>query len=258
MFKRKWLVFAVIIAALFAFTIFLQTRYMPAVLMYHSVNPKTDKIMYRLIVSPQTFEKQMVFLKNHNYKVISLGAMAELLQKRKKIPFKTVAITFDDGFKDNYTYAYPVLKKLGFPATISLIFDEIGRPEGDRLSWEEIKLMQESGLITFASHTFGATPLVDISSEAELRKQIADSKKKFEEKLKIPIDAFTYVGGMFTPHIRELVIEAGYKYAVATGLGKKFSNYDVFAIKRVRISQDCDDLLRFRIKISGYYNAFRK
>lgn len=256
--RKKLIIVSCALIVIFVFSAWLRSLYMIPVLMYHSVNPKSDKIMHRLIVSPETFAKQMLFLKSRRYNVISLKQAGEFIRNKKRPPAKTVAITFDDGFRDNYTYAYPVLKKLGFVATISLIYDEIGRPQGDRLSWEQIKEMQASGLITFASHTFGPTPLVDIKSEAELRRQIIDSKKIFEEKLMEPVDIFCYVGGMFTPHIKELVKEAGYKYAIATALGRRYSNSDVYAIKRIRISQSSDNLFSFWIKTSGYYNAFRR
>ena len=139
MFKKIRLIVifsAVIIAGLFAGMRFL---YIVPVITYHSINPKTDPVMYRLIVSPQAFQRQMQFLKKHHYNVISLEALGRLMQNKERFPFKTIAITFDDGYKDNYTYAYPVLKKLGLPATIFVIYNEVGRPQNERLSWEEIK-----------------------------------------------------------------------------------------------------------------------
>jgi peptidoglycan/xylan/chitin deacetylase (PgdA/CDA1 family) len=225
--------------------------------MYHSVNPQTNPVMRRLIVSPDAFEKQMRFLKTHNYNVVPLEKVGQLIRDKKKIPFKTVAITFDDGFKDNYIYAYPVLKKLGLPATIFIIYDEVGRTQGDRLSWDEIKQMQASGLISIGSHTFGPVPLVDIKSEGELRRQIIDSKRTIEERLKTAVNTFSYVGGMFNEHIKSLVKEAGYKYAVTTALGREFSNQDIYAIKRVRISSSSDNIIDFWARLSGYYNSFR-
>jgi peptidoglycan/xylan/chitin deacetylase (PgdA/CDA1 family) len=258
MFRRKRLiiVFCAIIITAVSF-VYARSLYMVPVLMYHSVNPKTDSVMRRLIVSPVSFEKQMHFLKVHHYNVVPLEVVGQLIRDKKKIPPKTVAITFDDGFKDNYIYAYPVLRELKIPATIFVIYDEVGRSGGDRLSWDEIRQMQASGLITIGSHTFGPVPLVDIKSETELRRQIIDSKKMLEEKLNTPVNTFCYVGGMFNPHIKDLVKEAGYKYAVAVGLGRRFSNQDIYAIKRIRISSSSDSIINLWIKLSGYYNSFR-
>ena len=259
MFRKRRLIFVsclAIIAVIF-FNYF-RGLYMVPVLMYHSVNPKVNPRMRSLIVSPESFERQMRFLKSRHYNVVTLEEVSRLMREKKRPPFKTVAITFDDGFKDNYIYAYPVLKKLGLPAAIFVIYNEVGRPEGDRLSWEQIKEMQASGLISIGSHTLGPVPLVDIKSKAELRKQIIDSKKMFEDKLKTPVDGFCYVGGLFTPQIKELVKEAGYKYAVATALGRDYSNYDPYAIKRVRVSSSSDNLFDFWARVSGYYNSFRR
>jgi len=258
MFRRKRIIIvSLTIIIIIAFLGYLRSLYQVPVLMYHSINPKSDSVMYRLIVKPESFARQMQFLKSHHYNVVSLKTVGRLIQE-KKVPPKTVAITFDDGYRDNYIYAYPVLKRLGIPATIFVIYNEVGRPQADRLNWDEIKEMQESGLITIGSHTLDHVPLVDIKSEAELRRQIIDSKKMFENKLKTSVDTFCYVGGMFTPHIKELVRQAGYKYAVTTGLGISYSNHDVYAIKRIRISSSSDNLLDFWVRVSGNYNSFRE
>ncbi len=256
--KRRLIFISCILIIAAIFFSYARGLYMVPVLMYHSVNPKTNQQMRSLIVSPESFERQMRFLKSQRYNVVTLEEVSRLMHDKKKAPPKTVAISFDDGFKDNYIYAYPVLKKFGLPATIFVIYNEVGRPQGDRLNWEQIREMQASGLIAIGSHTLGPEPLIDIKSEAELRRQIIDSKKMFEERLKTPVDGFCYVGGLFTPHIKELVKEAGYKYAVATALGRDYSSYDPYAIKRVRVSPSSDNLFDFWARLSGYYNSFRK
>ena len=124
----------------------LRQKYVVPILMYHSINPHSDPCVARLIVSPQCFQRQMRFLKDNRYNVVTLKTLAELIKNKKKIPPRTLAITFDDGYKDNYTYAFPILKGYSLPATIFLILNEIGRPQNDRLSWGEIKTMRDSGI----------------------------------------------------------------------------------------------------------------
>ena len=129
MLRRKRIIvvsFAIIIIVVFLG--YLRSLYQVPVLMYHSVNPESHPVMYRLIVKPESFARQMQFLKSHHYNIVSLETVGRLIQEKKNIPPKTVAITFDDGFRDNYIYAYPVLKRLGLPATIFVIYDEVGRP----------------------------------------------------------------------------------------------------------------------------------
>ena len=128
----------------------------------------------------------------------------------------------------------------------------------DRLSWDEIKAMQDSGIITFGSHTLGAEPLINIKSEQEIKKQIFDSKKILEERLGRLINAFSYPEGRFNNKIKQLVMDAGYKLAVAVNPGKKFANDDEFALKRLRISANCNNLFIFWVETSGYYNFMRE
>ena len=234
---------------------FIRGKYVVPIIMYHSVNPGALP-EDRLAISPATFERQMHFLKSHHYNVLSLESLATLIKERRKIPSKTISITFDDGYKNNYIYVFPILKKYNLPATIFIITDEVGR--ADRLNWDEIKTMQDSGIITFGSHALGPEPLINIKSEQDLKKQIFDSKKILEEKLGRRISAFSYAGGRFNDRIKQLVIDAGYKLAVTTNPGKKFANDDIFALKRLRISANANNLFVFWIETSGYYNFIRE
>jgi len=231
---------------------FMQGIYIVPILMYHSVTPEVET-GYRLAVTPKTFERQMRFLKQNHYRIMPLEDIISLIKEKKKIPAKTVAITFDDGYEDNFTYAFPILKRYQLPATIFVIIQEIGRPQDDRLSWSQLKEMQDSGLITIGSHTIGPEPLINIKSENELRRQIFDSKKILEDRLGRPVDFFSYPGGRFNQRIKDLVIAAEYKGAVATTPGKKYPRDDIFILKRLRISENNANLFIFWVEVSGYY-----
>ena len=259
MFRRKRLVLLlsiVFLAGLFIFS-YLRRNYVVPILMYHSVNAVAPP-ENRLVVSAASFERQMRFLKEHRYNVVSLEAIAELIREKKKIPDRTLAITFDDGYKDNYTYAFPILKKYSLPATVFIIVNEVNRLQNDRLNWSQIKEMHDSGLITIGSHCLNPEPLVNIKSEEVLRREIFEAKKILEDKLNSRVNIFSYPGGLFNDKIRGLVIEAGYKMAVATNPGRKFSNNDIFALKRLRISSTSDGLFVFWFEASGYYNMMRE
>jgi peptidoglycan/xylan/chitin deacetylase (PgdA/CDA1 family) len=255
--KRKKIaaVSGVILIILFLVIGFIRQQYVLPILMYHSVRPFVA-LENRLVVSVNTFERQMNFLKKHNYNVLSLEDAAALIKDRKKLPPKSIVLTFDDGYKDNYTYAFPILEKYNFAATIFLIVSELDRP--DRLSWKEINQMQDSGLISFGSHTINHVFLEYINSDEELKREIAGSKRMLEEKLKKPLNSFSYPMGRFNAKVRQFVIDAGYKVAVVTNPGKGYPNNDVFILKRLRISENANNLFIFWIKTSGYYNFIRE
>ena len=259
MFKKHWLklITAIIFIFIFWAAAFIRTKYSPPILMYHRVFPGVNP-EDRIVISPGTFERQMRFFKIHKYNVIPLEDLVLLIKEKKKIPPKTVAITLDDGYKDSFTHAFPILKKYNLPATIFIIVNEVGRIQNDRVSWEEIEQMVDSGLISIGSHTLGPEPLINSKSEEELKKEIFESKKRLEEKLGRPVNTFAYPEGCFNDKIKKFVIDAGYKAAVATNPGEKFSNNDLFALKRLRISQNTDNLFVFWVESSGYYNFMRE
>jgi peptidoglycan/xylan/chitin deacetylase (PgdA/CDA1 family) len=235
---------------------FLQDKYSLPIMMYHSVNPRSIPGMNLLIVKPETFERQMRFLKQHNYNVVRLEEAASLIREKKRIPLRTVVITMDDGYKDNYIYAFPVLKKYNLPATIFVIINEIGR--SDRLSWKEIEEMQASGLITFGSHTLSATPLIDFKSESEVKRQIVESKRILEAKLGRRVAAFSYPEGRFNEKIRQMVIDAGYELAVATSPGRRYSPNDLYLLKRLRISENAENLFVLWFETTGFYKYLKE
>ena len=259
MLKRKTLIpaFVIIIGLLISFTITLRNNYLVPILMYHYIVPDAPK-SDRLTISPRQLERQMRFLRNNHYNIVALEAIADLIRDKKKIPPKTVAITFDDGKKDNFTEAFPILKKYNIPATMFIIVDQVGRPQGDKMNWQEIKTMQDSGLITIGSHTLTHPLLTEVTDDGELRRQIFDSKKKLEAELGRKVNTFCYPSGRFNSRIRHLVIEAGYKLAVATNPGHRVADGDLFVLKRLRISSNTNNLLVFWLESSGYYNVIRE
>jgi peptidoglycan/xylan/chitin deacetylase (PgdA/CDA1 family) len=258
MLKRKnliasFLVIIVISAAIFVG--FIRRQYVVPILMYHRVNPKFGSID-KLTVSPEAFERQMRFLKTHRFSVLPLEELVWLIREKKRIPWRTIAITFDDGYQDNYSFAFPILKKYNLPATIFVIVNEMGMPY--RLTWEEIKIMRDSGIISFGSHTLGPEPLINIKAEDELKRQIFGSKRVLEERLGRKVSIFSYPGGMFNAKIKQLVVDAGYEAAVATSPGRKSSNEDIFALKRLRISRTSDNLFVFWVETSGFYTFVKE
>ena len=249
---------AVIITLVVGLKLFLNSVYVPAILMYHSVgDPNTatlDGYGDKLNVTPVVFEKQMRFFKEHNYNVISLKEMVERIRAKKRIPHKTVTITFDDGLKNNFTNAYPVLKKYGFPATIFVAVDFIGGK--NFLTWEQIREMQVNG-ISIGSHTMSHRwlPILD---EKELKKELLESKAIIERVTGKKVYMLSYPLGRYNERTKAAAKAAGYIGAVATNPGPTKSSDDIYALKRVRISMSSASMLVFRIETSGYYTFIKE
>jgi peptidoglycan/xylan/chitin deacetylase (PgdA/CDA1 family) len=256
MFKRKRLIASGIIAASLVFlTIFVRAQYSIPIVMYHSVKPLAAKGDL-LTVSVDTFQRQMKFLKDNRYNVMALETVSEYISTRKNVPPRTIVLTFDDGYKDNYTYVFPVLKKYNFPATIFLILSRIGGP--DMLSWDEVKEMRDSGLVSFGSHTFTHPFLDTLRSSQDLKREVSGSKSALEEKLGKPVGLFCYPCGRFNPEVIKAVKDAGYREAVGVNPGMRFSDNDIFVLKRMRISENSRNMLVFWFETTGYYNFVRQ
>lgn len=250
--KKVKFVLAGVILSLAGFLMWLYGQYSVPIIMYHRVEyaGKLDPNS----VTPENFAKQMKFFKDHGYQVISLDALVEGIKARRAFPRNSVVITFDDGYANNYQYAYPTLKEYGYPATVFAISDLVGQK--DFLTWDQIKEMQ-SFKISIGSHTRQHAYLPEVSPEKQID-EIEGSKKIFDQKLGVSTDYFSYPSGGFSQSIEELVKKAGYKGACTTNRGHQNSNKDVYALKRIRLSDKDLAPSYLRIKLSGYYNLFRE
>jgi len=236
-------------AGALAFAVFMnaKTAYVVPILMYHSIdqNSKSSK----LSVSPESFAMQMEFLRKNHYNVVTLEKAVSYISKKEKPPARTIAVTFDDGFENNYTSAYPILKKYNIPATIFIIVNRVGSP--GFMGWEEIAEMLSSGLVAIGSHTKVHFWLLG-SDPRFLKDEVAGSKKILEEKLGKRVNAFCYPMGSFDEGSKKAVEDAGYLCAVSTN-PSGVSPDDIYAIRRVKISRSSDSVLGFWIKTTRLY-----
>ena len=230
--------------------LYLRAHYIGPVLMYHYVVDTPQAKKDKRIIKPRSLEQQLRFLKENQYNVIGINEYAKLLKENQFIPRNTVVITFDDGHLDNYTYAYSLLKKYNLPAAMYVIVDEIS--QSGYMTREQLIEMSDSGLVTIGSHGLKGEHLPSMQ-EDQYRKEIYDSKKKLEAILQKPVESFSYPIGGFNEHIRRMVIDAGYRCAVATSPGVDYPNNDIFAIKRIRISESSSNLFVFWFETSGLY-----
>jgi len=235
------------------------------VLTYHRIN---DKIANdNLVVHPKKFSKQMFFLSfyRRQFRVIGIEEMMEYLSSERTIDSgetgTKILITFDDGYRDNYLYAWPILKRYRFPAVIFLTAKYIGSEykkerfkslpwRRDYLNREEIREMVKGG-ISFGAHTMTHPHLLQIPLE-EVEKEIKESKTVVSELTSKPTEAFCYPYGEYNTSIVELVKKSGFKCAFSVTPGVNYPGEDVFQIKRIDVLGH-DNFSSFKYKITEKY-----
>lgn len=201
------------------------------ILMYHSISDNPKNL---LCLSPAHFAQQMQHLKDAGYHTITFGDLDDWAAG-KPIPVKPVLITFDDGYRDNYTNAFPVLKRLGLKAAIFMttgFFDA-----RMNLTADMAKEMKASGLIEFGSHTVSHADLTTLPDD-RLRNEIFQSKSELESKLGGPVAAFCYPSGRFNEKTVQYVKKAGYRFAVTTRPGWAELSQGALTLHRIRINGD--------------------
>jgi peptidoglycan/xylan/chitin deacetylase (PgdA/CDA1 family) len=230
------------------------------ILLYHSIDDSGSLMS----TSAVTFRRQMDYIKKRGYHTISLSEFVNDAYQEKTLSKKLVVITFDDGFENNYLYAFPILKQYGFSATIFLTTDYINnsakwierdfnsilrRPflsstsknneaqlyknmsDFPSLTWDEIKEMSEYG-IKFGSHTSSHSQLCDLTLE-KAKEDIYRSKVVIEKKIDKHVDSFAYPYSDFTPEVKQLVKQLGFSCACSGNLERNDQNGDMYDIRRI-------------------------
>ena len=160
------------------------------VLNYH----KIDNMHISLSVKPEDFERQMKYLTEHNFHSITPQELYAALVDGAELPENPVLITFDDGYMDNYTNAYPILKKYGLKATIFVITGFLDRAQPGYFTWGQAAEMEASGLINIESHTVTHTSLADLTEE-QVKMVLERSKNDIERRLCKQVDILAYPTG---------------------------------------------------------------
>ncbi len=162
------------------------------ILMYHHVSPlpTTNQLDFGLTVTTADFQQQMNYLALSGYHPVTLTDLFDHLYYQMPLPSHPIVITFDDGYEDNYLYAFPILKAHHFVAQINIITGMIG---GRYLTWDQIRAMAAWGM-AFGSHTIHHVSLATVSPEAAAQ-ELLDSKHTLEDELGQPVQFFCYPSG---------------------------------------------------------------
>lgn len=206
-----------------------------AVLMYHHIGPlpdKADTIRKGLTISPEEFENQLKYFKENGYTITTFEKFDEMVLA-KSVPQKLIILTFDDGYDDNFTYAFDLMKKYNVTGTFFIITSKIGKKE--YMSEEQIKELSKSGN-EIGSHTVNHPSLENYKGES-LKNELAKSKETLESLISKKVISFCYPAGKFNDETVRAVSETGYKYAVTTQSSTGVINLkDLLKIPRFRIS----------------------
>ncbi|HZU04327.1 MAG TPA: polysaccharide deacetylase family protein [Ktedonobacteraceae bacterium] len=194
-----------------------KTAHIP-ILMYHSISihPGNEE-REALAVTPEMFEAQMAYLARHSYTPITLERVYSYFAGQATLPAKPIVLTFDDGYVDFYFNAYPILQKYGFHAVCFIITGAVGQEE--YLSWDQIREMQSSGLVSFEAHTVTHPNLPKLSS-IRLLSELADSKYILQAQTGRTSNFIAYPYGRTNLAVKQAAQQAGFLGGVGVWYGK--------------------------------------
>jgi peptidoglycan/xylan/chitin deacetylase (PgdA/CDA1 family) len=205
------------------------------ILMYHHINdlPRTvsDPFLKDLTVSPPDFRRQLELLQTNEAQTVSLAALMEYLQGGDPIPSRAVVLTFDDGYDDNYRFAYPLLREFGMTGTFFVVANLVGQP--GYMTWEQLRDMQLNGMAV-ESHSLDHIDL-SVLPRAELQRQLTESRRVLELNLMRPVRFLNYPSGRYNPQVIAAARTAGYQAAVTVNYGVVQRRSTAFELNRVRV-----------------------
>ena len=215
----------------------------PPVLAYHKIDEPTADIKLRgAFTSPKNFAKQMIYLKKHGFVFYTASELIDFYVQNGEFPKRAITVTLDDGWKDNYTNAFPILRDLQIKATIFLVSSCIGQTsskvvadgesEREHLAASDVLEMSDYG-IEFGSHTKNHKLLHRVTPP-EIEFEANESKREIENLIQKPCQTFAYPAGFFTETAQAAVKKAGYSAAFSTVYGDS-DKIDLYALNRIEI-----------------------
>lgn len=223
------------------------------ILQYHHISDSTPK---STSLSPELFKQHLIYLKQNNFEVLSLGVVIKSLNLGKKFKDKTVVITFDDGYRSVYETAFPLLKKYQYPFTIFVHTAPLEDQLSQFISWQNLKEMTDSGA-SVANHTVHHQHLIkkNIDDNWSQRKaiiisEILNSQKLLEQKASKVLKALAYPYGEFDQQTKELAKTLGF-IGLGQHSGGVSSKPDLLAIPRFPLGGNYGEIEDFATKVNS-------
>lgn len=231
------------------------------ILMFHRVD---DHGWKGLTTSNSTFEETICEI-SRNYKTVSLPSLIKMIIDKQEIAPRTVVVTFDDGYRDNFVNAAPILLKYNVPATFFVTTGYVGTQkifDWDHgsdvryplMSWQEVKNLAGMGF-DIGSHTVNHVDLGKASTELAKR-ELQDSKDKIESEIGKPVTSFAYPFGRkdcIRPDVVDIVREAGYDCCCSGYGGKVNSDSDVYNLHRVGMYPN---VIELQMELDGFMTYY--
>ena len=205
------------------------------VLYYHSVLPDSEvTTRNEVTISPENLKTQLQLVKDLGYTTLTMSELNDYIINNKEIPKKSILITFDDGYADNYVHAFPILKELDMKATIFVISS--GIDGGYYMSSDQLKDMVNYG-IDIESHTVNHVHLDTLPYEEQL-KELKDSKATIEKVTNKEVLSIAFPFGDYNENTLKAVTDAGYSIAFTTNRGLANRTDNKIALDRIYVSSE--------------------
>ena len=201
------------------------------VFVYHNIVSDESEISYDYMqTTKDTFEKQIKGLKDVGYDFITYEKLQKYQNNEIKLKKKSCIVTFDDGLRGVYENAYPIAKKYNIPFTMFVVIDSV--ETGGCITWDEAKEMQDSGLVTIASHSMDHPDFSKLAVD-EAVKNVNESYSIIEEKLgEQKVKIFTYPYGLYTDEELNVLEKDGYIQNLTDNKINKSKNLNLYGLHR--------------------------
>lgn len=206
------------------------------ILMYHYLSDApegADRYRVDLSVSPALFEQQLAYLQQQGYQSISLYDLLGALTQGLPLPEKPVIITFDDGYRDNYENALPLLSQYGFTATFFVLTEVTNLGEPDYMSWDQMRAMQAAGM-DIECHARVHEELT-ANNDERLAWQVLGCSEAIESQLGRRPRFVAYPSGVFDERVIQYFASDNFWGGLTTQQGKLHDSSGLFELKRLRV-----------------------
>jgi peptidoglycan/xylan/chitin deacetylase (PgdA/CDA1 family) len=227
------------------------------VLMYHRIDDLSEDeskspLLCDLTVAPKDFNEQIKYLVDNGFSILSAKDVERAVRERRALPERAVALTMDDGYRDNFERAFPILRKYGVPATIFLVTSAIDGPK--HLTWEQATQMQRHQ-VGYGSHTVHHFDLTTLT-QPTLDYELVESKRVIESRIGERITSIAYPSGEYNDEVVNRTEFAGYLAGWKKGGGPVQPDDNAFLLPRIRI-RGCTTMDDFKRKVWSGVNTIK-